>query len=193
MLWFGGLIYFDIPKLELTIWLSASKLISENRSQFRSLQPMISILRIYSISIICNNFPNKIFLLMRFTLIFKLCKWFKYNRVQLSFLKCFLDFTEFGDKNICHSFKPATSYVRDQDATTVRARHMWETRSLNWHQLMLQWFIRFPKFAEFIEFPIHLGKTVLSNFLMLKQNKWAYKLNWKFFSIFEFLTYITIF
>ena len=39
-------------------------------------------------------------------------------------------FTEFDDKNICHYSKrvrtchPATSYVRDEDATTVPGRHM---------------------------------------------------------------------
>ena len=39
-------------------------------------------------------------------------------------------FTEFRDKNICHysctvkGLKPATSCTRDQDATTVPARHM---------------------------------------------------------------------
>ena len=48
--------------------------------------------------------------------------------------------------------KPATSCVRDQNATTAPARHMWETGSLNWAQFMLQWFIRFPEFAEFTEF-----------------------------------------
>ena len=47
--------------------------------------------------------------------------------------------------------KTATSCVRDQDATTAPARHMWDTRSLNWTQFMLQWFIRFPGFAEFNE------------------------------------------
>ena len=36
-------------------------------------------------------------------------------------------------------FEPATSYVRDQNATTVPARHMWETGSLNWAKFMLQW------------------------------------------------------
>ena len=27
---------------------------------------------------------------------------------------------------------------------------------------MLQWFIRFPEFAEFSEFPFHLGKTPIA-------------------------------
>ena len=45
-----------------------------------------------------------------------------------------------------------TSYVRDNGATTVPARHMWETGSLNWVQFVLQWFIRFLKFAEITEF-----------------------------------------
>ena len=57
--------------------------------------------------------------------------------------------------------EPATSWVRDQHATSVPARHMWETGSLNCAQFMLQWLIRFPEFAEFGEFLFHLGKTPL--------------------------------
>ena len=80
-------------------------------------------------------------------------------------LNVFTEFAEFSDKNICHYSKrawtchPATSCVRDQDATPVPARHMWETRSLNWAQFRLQWFIRFPEFNEFL---FHLGKTPMS-------------------------------
>ena len=37
--------------------------------------------------------------------------------------------------------EPAASCVRDQDATTAPARHMWETGSLTWAQFMLHWFI----------------------------------------------------
>ena len=48
--------------------------------------------------------------------------------------------------------EPATSCVRDQDATTVPARYMSGTVSLNWAQFMLQWFIRFPEFNEITEF-----------------------------------------
>ena len=47
---------------------------------------------------------------------------------------------------------PATSCVRDQDATTVPERHMWETGSLNWPQFMFQWFIRLPDCVQFTEF-----------------------------------------
>ena len=78
-------------------------------------------------------------------------------------------FTEFSDKNICHYSKrvrtchPSTSCVRDQDATTVSVRHMWETGSLIWPQFMLQWFIRFP------EFLFHLGKTSL---FLIKHTKY---------------------
>ena len=54
--------------------------------------------------------------------------------------------------------EPATPCVRNQDATTVPSRHMWETGSLNWAQFMLQWFIRFPEFSEFL---YHLRKTPL--------------------------------
>ena len=51
---------------------------------------------------------------------------------------------------------------RNQDATTVPARHMWEKGSLNWAQFTLQWFIIFPEFTEFTKFLIHLGKTPMS-------------------------------
>ena len=60
-----------------------------------------------------------------------------------------------------NGLKPATSCVRDQDANTAPARHMWETGSLNWTQFMLQWFIRFSEFAQFSEFLLHLGKSPL--------------------------------
>ena len=75
-------------------------------------------------------------------------------------------FTEFSDKNIslyskkaqtCH---PANSCVRDKDATTVPARHMQGTGSLNWPWFMLHWFIGFPEFPEFL---FHLGKTPLDD------------------------------
>ena len=50
--------------------------------------------------------------------------------------------------------RPATSCVRDQNATTVPA--MWKAGSLRLLQFMLQSFIRFP---EFTEFTFHLRKT----------------------------------
>ena len=55
--------------------------------------------------------------------------------------------------------KPVTSCVRDQDATAVPARHMSETGSLNLAQFMLQWFIRFPEFAEFNDISVPLRKN----------------------------------
>ena len=77
-------------------------------------------------------------------------------------LNVFIEFAEFGDKNVCHYSKraqtchTATSCVRDHSATTVPVRHMWEAGSLNYAQFMLQWF------AEFSEFLFHLGKTPIS-------------------------------
>ena len=68
----------------------------------------------------------------------------------------FTKFAEFSDKSICYYSKrvqtchPVTSCVRDKDATTAPARHMWETGSMNWAQFMLQWFIRFLEFSEFL-------------------------------------------
>ena len=55
--------------------------------------------------------------------------------------------------------EPVIFCGRVQDATIVSTRHMWDEGSLNWLQFMLQWFIRFPEFAEFTEFLFHLGKT----------------------------------
>ena len=46
----------------------------------------------------------------------------------------------------------ATSCVRDHDATTVPARHTWETETLHWARFTLQRFIRFLEFAEFTKF-----------------------------------------
>ena len=61
-------------------------------------------------------------------------------------------FNEFSVKNVVKkgSNLPPVC-VRNQNASTVPTRHRWETRSLNWTQFMLQWFIIFPKFAEIAE------------------------------------------
>ena len=45
--------------------------------------------------------------------------------------------------------EPATSCVRDQDATTAPVRHIWEKGSLNWPQFMRGRFIRLTELAEF--------------------------------------------
>ena len=53
----------------------------------------------------------------------------EWSLVEFS-LNVFTEFVKFSDKNICHYSKgaqtchPATSCVRDQDATTAPARHM---------------------------------------------------------------------
>ena len=92
------------------------------------------------------------------------------NFVQLMefSLNVFTEFVEYSDKNICLYSKRArtchqtTSCVKDQDATSVSARYMWKTGSLNWAHFMLPWFIWFPEFVEFTEFLFHLGKTAIS-------------------------------
>ena len=71
-------------------------------------------------------------------------------------------------------FEPAISCIGDQDATIASATHMWETGSLNWPQFMFQWFIRFPEFVEFTEFPFHLGKTPISMFWGVSGKTLAY-------------------
>ena len=55
--------------------------------------------------------------------------------------------------------QPATSCVRDQDATTVPAWHMWETGSLNWAQFMLQWLSDSLNSPNLVKVTLHLGKT----------------------------------
>ena len=76
----------------------------------------------------------------------------RYNGV---FPKCIAELSEFSDKKIFviidKGLEPATNHLLCKDATTAPSRHMWETRSLNWFQFMLQWFIRFPGFTEFNE------------------------------------------
>ena len=42
--------------------------------------------------------------------------------------------------------------------TTETERHMYQRGSSNWPQFMLQWFMRFPEFAQFPEFPFQSGK-----------------------------------
>ena len=77
-------------------------------------------------------------------------------------LNVFTEFAEFSQTKIfAITVKPASSCVRDQDGTTAPTRHVWETGSLNWAQFMLQWFI---SFAEFSEFLFHLGKSPMLNF-----------------------------
>ena len=59
---------------------------------------------------------------------------------DILYIWVFPKFSEFRAKTFVITVKglePATPYVRDQDATTASARHMWETGSLNWAQLML--------------------------------------------------------
>ena len=51
------------------------------------------------------------------------------------FLNVFIEFSEFRDKKLSlKGLKTAASYIRDQDATTVPVRYMWDTGSLNWAQ-----------------------------------------------------------
>ena len=64
----------------------------------------------------------------------------------------------------CH---PATSCVRDQNASTVPARHMWEIGSLNWAEFMLQWFINFSEFTEFSESSAPFRKNSNNHFSSL--------------------------
>ena len=55
-------------------------------------------------------------------------------------------------------FEPTTSDVRDQSVTTEPM-----TRCI-----MHQWFISFPEFAEFTEFPFHVWKIPLWTFVVVK-------------------------
>ena len=57
---------------------------------------------------------------------------------------------------------PATSWVRDQDATTAPARYMWEKGSLNQAQFMLQWL---SISLNSVKVLLHLGKLHWSRLL----------------------------
>ena len=58
--------------------------------------------------------------------------WCELKRISGGFPACFTEFSKFNDINIWHyskrvrTCKPTTSCVRDQNATTVPTRHMWE-------------------------------------------------------------------
>ena len=68
------------------------------------------------------------------------------NKAMKFFLNVFTEFTEFSDKNISHYSKTACLLL------CKRPGCYHSTRSLNWAQLMVLWFIRFPQFTEFSEF-----------------------------------------
>ena len=69
-------------------------------------------------------------------------------------------------KKICHFSKriqtQATSWVWDQHATTVPARHMWGTRSLNWVQFILQWLSLSLNSLNSVNVLLHLAKTQMA-------------------------------
>ena len=74
------------------------------------------------------------------------------NLAYWSFLKCFSELSEKIFVIRLKWLEPATFCIRDKDATTTPARHIWEKGSLNWTQFMLQWLVRIPEFDEFTEF-----------------------------------------
>ena len=75
------------------------------------------------------------------------------------FLNVCTEFNEFGVITV-KGLEPATQspLVRDQGATTVPARHMLETGSLNQGQFMLQWL---SISLNSVKVLLHLGKTPL--------------------------------
>ena len=80
--------------------------------------------------------------------------WHKIRGTMEFFLNVFTEFDEFIDKSYLSlkGLEPAISCVRNQDVATVPSIHMWGTGSLNWAQIMLQWFIRFSEFVEITGF-----------------------------------------
>ena len=53
------------------------------------------------------------------------------------------------------------SFVRNRDSTIVPQTHSQQRRQLNWSWFMLQWFLRFPAFAEFSESSAPFRETPL--------------------------------
>ena len=87
------------------------------------------------------------------------------------FLNVFTEFSKFSDKKFTITVKglvPATSCIRDQDATTVPARHMWETGSLNWAQFMHQWLSVSPNSLNSVKVLRYLGKTPMCDLFLCK-------------------------
>ena len=90
----------------------------------------------------------------------------------------FIEFAEFGDKNVCHYSKraqtchTATSCVRDHSATTVPVRHMWEAGSLNWrpiHASVIRWIQWIPvPFRENSNKCLFMGRKKWKNETSLK-------------------------
>ena len=81
-------------------------------------------------------------------------------------MNVFTEFNEFSDKNICHYSK------RVRMLPQCKQVHL--TGSLNRSQSMIQWFIRFPEFAEFIEFPFHLRKDFRSHIWLKNYNSQSF-------------------
>ena len=80
------------------------------------------------------NFSYMVVKYWRFSKCFHWIQWQKYSPLQ------------FKDLNLLPLVWETRMPLQHQ------TKHMWETGSLNWAQFMLQWFIRFPEFAEFTEF-----------------------------------------
>ena len=72
-------------------------------------------------------------------------------------LKCFTEFTEFSDKNICHYNKrtrtchTTASCERDQDDSIAPTRHTCRDRIFKLNPIHASVIFRFPEFAEFSE------------------------------------------
>ena len=84
------------------------------------------------------------------------------------FPKCFIELTEFSDKNICKRARtchPATSCVKRNGCYHSASKTHVRDRILHWAQSMLQWLIRFPEFVEF-----RLSVKVLLIVLSLKKS-----------------------
>ena len=78
--------------------------------------------------------------------------FYKFTTSNLPILHFIQHMSQINWSNSIWSFSlNVFSEFKDQDATTVPERHMWETRILNWAQFILRWFIRSPEFTEFRE------------------------------------------
>ena len=141
--------FYSYPEIGNTsfkcaLWTFKQQLALKMRARCR-----ISIV-LLQMSLYCG-FRNTFINLLEFFLnVFHWIRWIQWQKIY-----------DIKRTRTCH---PVTSCVRDQDATTLPARHMWEIGSLNWAQFMLQWFISFSEFTEFSESSAPFRKNSISSF-----------------------------
>ena len=78
------------------------------------------------------------------------------RQILITIFEFFLNvFTELSEKYYVKRFFRTWNLLRNRP----KCYHTTNKTQVNWLQFMFQWFIRFPDFSEFTEFPLDLRKT----------------------------------